>query len=67
MSPDIFPSMRHGDALTTSEHTRISSMGCTDRFHAILHMPRCLKKVDVIYICFLLFHNIELYINKILR
>ena len=41
--------------------------GCTDRFHAIFHMPRSLKKVDVIYICFLLFYNIELYINKILR
>ena len=40
--------------------------GCTDRFHAIFHMPRSLKKVDVIYICFLLFYHIELYINKIL-
>ena len=28
---------------------------------------RSLKKVDVIYICFLLFYNIELYIKKILR
>ena len=41
-------------------------VGCTDRFHAIFHMPRSLKKVDVIYICFLLFYHIELYINKIL-
>ena len=41
--------------------------GCTDWFHVIFHMPRSLKKVDVIYICFLLFYNIELYITKILR
>ena len=40
-------------------------LGCTDRFHAIFHMPRSLIKVDVIYICFLLFYHIELYINKI--
>ena len=40
--------------------------GCTDRFHAKIYMPRSLKKVDVIYICFLLFYHIELYINKLL-
>ena len=33
----------------------------------MFHMPLSLKKVDVIYISFLLFYNIELYINKILR
>ena len=43
--------------------------GFTHRFHAIFHMPRRLTKVDIIFICFLLFYHIELYtgINKILR
>ena len=43
-----------------------SPLGCTDRFHAIFHMTRSLKKADFIYIGFLLFYHIELYINKIL-
>ena len=34
-------------------------------FHAIFHMPCSLKKVDVIYICFLLLFTIlKLYIKK---
>ena len=39
----------------------------TNRYRVIFHMLRRLTKVDAIYICFLLFYNIELYINNILR
>ena len=58
------PSLFQSDVLSI---TKISAVGCTNRFRVIFHMPRRLTKVDVIFICFLLFYHIELYINKILR